>query len=123
MCCVSIVLVLSEAVLVIVIEIENTICRGSPVWLPAFDTGTDADFRFFLSGFWVGIGIEYIFIPITVSPAPSSEPDAVSQTRIDPRAAAENRRLHPRTCREPAAVRHPEAVSSRNKRAQIVAIE
>ena len=118
MCCVSIVLVLSEAVLVIVIE--NTICRGSPVWLPAFDT--DADFRFFLSGFWVGIGIEYIFIPI-VSPAPYSEPDAVSQTGIDPRAAAENRRLHPRTCREPTAVRHPEAVSSRNKRAQVVAIE
>ena len=117
MCCVSIVLVLSEAVLVI----ENTICRGSPMWLPAFDTGTDADFRFFLSGFWVGI--EYICILITVSPAPSSEPDAVAQTRIDSRAAAENRRLHPRTRREPAAVRHPEAVGSQNKRAQIVAVK
>ena len=120
MCCVSIVLVLSEAVIVPVIE--NTICRGSPMWLPAFDTGTDADFRFFLSGLWVGIGIEYIFIPI-VSPAPYSEPDTVAQTRIDPRAAAEHRRLHPRTGREPAAVRYPEAVGSQNKRAQIVAIE
>ena len=36
------------------------------------------------------IGIEYIFIPI-VSLAPYSEPDAVAQTRIDPRAAAEHR--------------------------------
>ena len=86
------------------------------------DSDTDADFRFFLSGFWVGIGIEYIFIPI-VSPVPCSEPDAVAQTSIDPRAAAEHRRLNPCTCREPAAVRHPETVSSRNKRAQIVAVK